>query len=225
MPLRKLAEGFLRFRSEVYEPSRHMFDRLAEKQEPKVMMIACSDSRVDPGILCNAEPGDLFMVRNVANLVPPYAWDKSYHGTSAALEFAVNTLKVEHIIVLGHTACGGIRALYTSPPEPSPPKAGVQGSFIANWMEIADGARRRTLVTARGLELEDQLRICGEEAIKTSLANLLSFPWIEERVNAETLRIHGWTFDIRDGVMNVYVPRLDRFQPLSLELIAAMQNG
>ena len=220
MPLRKLAEGFLRFRSEVYETSRQMFERLAEKQAPKVMMIACSDSRVDPGILCNAEPGDLFMVRNVANLVPPYALDKAYHGTSAALEFAVNTLKVEHIVVLGHGECGGIRALYTSPPE-----VGVKGSFIANWMEIADEARRRTLVTARGLDLEDQLRICGEEAIKTSLANLLSFPWIEERVKAGKLRIHGWNFDIRDGAMDVYVPRLDRFQPLTLELAAAMQNG
>ncbi|MGZ9112587.1 MAG: carbonic anhydrase, partial [Rhodoplanes sp.] len=188
--------------------------------EPKVMMIACSDSRVDPGILCNAEPGDLFMVRNVANLVPPYALDRFYHGTSAALEFAVNTLKVEHIVVLGHAACGGIRALYTSPPE-----VAARSSFIANWMEIADAARRRTLVTARGLDLEDQLRICGQEAIKTSLANLLSFPWIEERVNAGTLRIHGWNFDIRDGAMDVYVPRLDRFQPLTLELAAAMQNG
>jgi carbonic anhydrase len=219
MPLRKLAEGFLRFRSEVYEPSRPMFERLAEKQTPKVMMIACSDSRVDPGILCNAEPGELFMVRNVANLVPPHAFDKSYHGTSAALEFAVTVLKVEHIVVLGHIACGGIRALYTSRPE-----VGAQGSFIANWMEIADEARRRTLITARLLDLENQLRICGEEAIKTSLANLLSFPWIEERVNAGNLRIHGWTFDIRDGAMNVYVPRLDRFQPLSLELVDAMQN-
>jgi carbonic anhydrase len=164
------------------------------------------------------------MVRNVANLVPPHALDKSYHGTSAALEFAVNTLKVEHIVVLGHAACGGIRALYTSPPETSPPEAGAQGSFIANWMEIADEARRRTLITARSLDLEDQLRICGQEAIKTSLANLLSFPWIEEGVKAGTLRIHGWNFDIREGAMDVYVPRLDRFQPLTLELAAAMQN-
>jgi carbonic anhydrase len=223
MPLRKLAEGFLRFRSEVYESSR--FDRLAEKQEPKVMMIACSDSRVDPGILCNAESGELFMVRNVANLVPPYALDKSYHGTSAALEFAVNTLKVEHIVVLGHGGCGGIRALYTAPPATSPQEAGTRGSFIANWMEIADAARRRTLVTARSLALEDQLRICGQEAIKTSLANLLSFPWIEEGVKSGRLRIHGWNFDIRDGAMDVYVPSLDRFQPLTLELAAAMQDG
>jgi carbonic anhydrase len=220
MPLRKLAEGFLRFRSQVYETSRPMFERLAEKQEPKVMMIACSDSRVDPGILCNAEPGELFMVRNVANLVPPHAFDKSYHGTSAALEFAVTVLKVEHIVVLGHTACGGIRALYTSRPE-----VGAQGSFIANWMEIADEARRRTLIKARELDLEDQLRVCGEEAIKTSLANLLSFPWIEERVNAGNLRLHGWTFDICEGAMNVYVPHLNGFEPLSLELVSAMQNG
>jgi carbonic anhydrase len=220
MPLRKLAEGFLRFRAENYETSREMFERLAQKQEPKVMMIACSDSRVDPGILCNAEPGDLFMVRNVANLVPPYAWDKSYHGTSAALEFAVTALKVEHIVVLGHGGCGGIKALYTAPPE-----VGARGSFIANWMQIADEARRRTLLVAGGLGIEEQLRICGEEAIKTSLANLLSFPWIAERVNDGKLRIHGWRFGIRDGIMSVYVPRLDRFAPLTLELAAELQNG
>ena len=220
MPLRKLAQGYLRFRSEVFASSRQMFDRLAEKQEPKVMMVSCSDSRVDPGILCNADPGELFMVRNVANLVPPYTLDKANHGTSAALEFAVNTLKVEHIVVLGHGECGGIRALYTSPAE-----VGGQGSFIANWMHIADEARRRTLVTSRALGLEDQLRLCGQEAIKTSLANLLSFPWIEERVKAGKLRIHGWSFDIRDGNMYAYGPRSGRFEPLTMELADEMQNA
>jgi carbonic anhydrase len=220
MPLRKLAQGFLRFRSEVYEPSRQMFERLAEKQEPKIMMISCSDSRVDPAMLCHAEPGELFMVRNVANLVPPYAADKAYHGTSAALEFAVTMLKVEHIIVLGHGQCGGIRALYTAPPEP-----GTRGSFIANWMQIADEARRRTMVAASALGLEEQLRVCGEEAIKTSLANLLSFPWIAERVRDGKLRIHGWRFGIRDGLMYVYVPRADRFVPLTVELVTEMQDA
>ncbi len=220
MPLRKLAQGFERFRSEVYQPSRPMFERLAEKQEPKVMMVSCSDSRVDPAMLFSAHPGDLFVVRNVANLVPPCALDKAYHGTSAALEFAVNALKVEHIIVLGHGQCGGIRALYTASPEI--PKS---ESFIANWMNIADEARRRTLITARDLDLEDQLHICGEEAIKTSLANLLSFPWIEARVNEGNLRIHGWRFDIHDASMSVYVPRRNRFEPLTVELAGELQDA
>ncbi len=219
MPLCKLARGFQRFRSEVYESSPRMFERLAEKQEPKVMMVSCSDSRVDPAILCNADPGDLFMVRNVANLVPPCAMDKSYHGTSAALEFAVNALKVEHIIILGHEQCGGIKALYTSPPEIGRPE-----SFIANWMHIADEARRRTLISARDLDLEEQLRICSEESIKTSLANLLSFPWIESRVNEGKLRIHGWRFAIRDAMMHAFVPRLGRFEPLTVELASEMQR-
>jgi carbonic anhydrase len=220
MALCKLVEGYLHFRSEIYEPSRQVFERLAEKQEPKVMMISCSDSRVDPGMLCHAEPGELFMVRNVANLVPPYVADKAYHGTSAALEFAVNTLKVEHIVILGHSECGGIKALYTSPPEP-----GTRGSFIANWMQIADEARRRTMVTSSALGLEEQLRVCGEEAIKTSLANLLSFPWIAERVRERKLRLHGWRFEIRDGLMYIYVPRQDRFVPLTMDLASELENA
>lgn len=197
-----------------------MFERLAEKQEPKVMMVSCSDSRVDPAMLFSADPGDLFVVRNVANLVPPCALDRAYHGTSAALEFAVNALKVEHIIVLGHGQCGGIKALYTSPPETSRPQ-----SFIGNWMEIADEARRRTLITARDLDPEDQLRVCGEEAIKTSLANLLSFPWIEARVKEGTLRLHGWRYDIRDGSMSIYVPRRDRFEPMTVDLAGELQDA
>lgn len=220
MPLRKLAEGFLAFRKETYLAEKELFDRLAQRQEPKVMMIACSDSRVDPAIVCNADPGDMFMVRNVANLVPPCALDEAQHGTSAALEFAVTSLEVEHIIVMGHGECGGIRALYTADPPLAEGK-----SFIANWMRIADEARRRTRIMAGHLPLEDQLRVCGEQAIRSSLANLLSFPWISERVESGRLRVHGWRFEIKDGVMTAYVPRLDRFEPLTLDLASEAQSA
>lgn len=218
MALSKLASGFLTFRQETFLPKREFFAALAKKQSPKVMMIACSDSRVDPAILTNAEPGDIFMVRNVANLVPPCAVDDAKHGTSAALEFAVTGLEVEHIIVLGHAGCGGIKALLTADPAVAP-----SHSFIHNWMNIADEARRRTLVLHRHRPLEAQLQALELEGIKTSLANLLSFPWILSRVQEKRLRIHGWYFDLNDGNILVFNPPEDRFVPLTLELVSALQ--
>ena len=219
MPLRKLAAGFLQFQQGTFQPKRSFFEQLALMQRPKVMMVACSDSRVDPAILTNAEAGDLFMVRNVANLVPPCAPDTGRHGTSAALEFAVVYLEVEHIIVLGHSGCGGIKALLTGDPA-----LDREHTFIHNWMQITDEARRRTLLVARQQPIEVRLRILTQEAIKTSLANLLSFPWINERVEAGRLRIHGWRFDLEDGNMYVYVPERDSFEPLDLELATRMQS-
>ena len=110
MPLRKLIMGFFDFQRQTFQPKREFFQQLALKQRPKILMVACSDSRVDPALLTNAEPGDIFMIRNVANLVPPCVHDESNHGTSAALEFGVRGLEVEHIIVFGHVGCGGIEA-------------------------------------------------------------------------------------------------------------------
>ena len=219
MPLRKLTDGFLAFRQQTYLPRRALFDQLALKQRPKIMMVACSDSRVDPAILTNADPGDLFMVRNVANLVPPCALDNGAHGTSAALEFAVISLEVEHIIVLGHSGCGGIEALLTADPA-----IAREHAFIYNWMQIVDEARRRTLILARTQPIAVQLRILQQEAIKTSLANLLSFPWINERVIEGRLRIHGWRFDLSEGHMYAYVAEADRFEPLNMELVSQMQG-
>jgi carbonic anhydrase len=220
VPLRKLTTGFLEFQRDTFFPKRAFFEQLAQKQRPKIMMVACSDSRVDPAILTNAEPGDIFMVRNVANLVPPFAHDESKHGTSAALEFAVTSLEVDHIIIFGHVGCGGIKALLTADPATAPDR-----TFIHNWLNIADEARRRTLIKGRHQPLDTQLRLLEQEAIKTSLANLLTFPWIDERVRAGTLKVHGWHFDIHDGNTYVYVPNDDRFQPLTLELAAALQEG
>jgi carbonic anhydrase len=220
MPLCKLTRGFFEFRNGTFLPQRAQFEQLALEQQPRVMMIACSDSRVDPAILTNAQPGDLFMVRNVANLVPPCLVDHAQHGISAALEYGVKALGVEHIVVFGHMDCGGIRALLTSDPA-----IDQEHTFIHRWLQIADEARRRTLLIARERPLEDQLRILMQEAIKTSLANLLSFPWIEERVAEGRLRLHGWTFDIKQGQVYAYVPTQDAFDPLTLELAARLQGG
>ena len=219
MPLGKLTRGFLAFRDRTFLPQRAHFAQLAQRQQPRVMMIACSDSRVDPAILTNADPGDLFMVRNVANLVPPCQLDQAQHGISAALEYGVKALGVEHIIVFGHVDCGGIQALLTGDP------ALDEHSFIHRWLQIAAEARGRTLLIARDRPLEDQLRILEQEAIKTSLANLLTFPWIEERVAGGRLRLHGWSFDIEQGEIHAYVPAQDAFEPLTLKLAAHLQGG
>ncbi|MFO1112887.1 MAG: carbonic anhydrase [Rhodospirillales bacterium] len=219
MPLRKLAAGFVEFQRGTFQAKRSFFEQLALMQRPKVMMVACSDSRVDPAILTNAEAGDLFMVRNVANLVPPCAPDTGRHGTSAALEFAVVYLEVEHIIVLGHSGCGGIKALLTGDPA-----LDREHTFIHNWMQITDEARRRTLLVARQQPMEVQLRMLTQEAIKTSLANLLSFPWINERIEDGRLRIHGWRFDLDEGSMYAYVPERDCFELLDVELATRMQG-
>jgi carbonic anhydrase len=220
MPICKLTRGFLEFRRTVFEPARSRFAQLAQKQQPRVMMIACSDSRVDPAILTGAEPGELFMVRNVANLVPPCASDHVQHGVSAALEFGVTALGVEHVIVFGHGDCGGIHALLTADPA-----VDEQHSFIHRWLQIADEARRRTLIVARHEPIETQLRVLEQEAIKTSLANLLTFPRIEERVAAGSLRLHGWSFDIKAGEVRAYVPQDGVFAPLTVELAERLQSA
>lgn len=195
MPLRTiqgLIDGFRAFRETVYPRNRALFDALAHRgQAPKVMMIGCANSRVDPLLITGAGPGDVFVVRNVANLVPPYNPDGRYHGTSAALEFAVRVLGVEHIIVLGHAGCGGVQALLDGSP-----LAGRSDDFVGAWMTIAEPARVRAVERApTGAERQ---RACEHETVKVSLANLRTFPWIAERLAAGTLTLHGWYFDL-DG--------------------------
>ncbi len=191
--IQRLIDGFRSFRDTYYTQNRALFDALvAGGQSPKVMLIGCADSRVDPLLITNAEPGDLFIVRNVANLVPPYQPDGHYHGTSAALEFAVRTLGVAHIVVLGHAQCGGVRALLDGPP------AGEgTDDFVSAWMQIAAEARER----ARALLLTDEgrRRACEFETVKLSLANLMTFPWIRDAVGRGRLTLYGWYFDLERG--------------------------
>ncbi len=189
----ELIEGFRAFRREYYEANRPLFEALATRgQSPKVMVIGCADSRADPLMITRAGPGDIFVVRNVANLIPPYGPDQHYHGTSAALEFAVRSLEVAHIVVMGHAQCGGVRALLDT----ATPAEG-RDDFIGRWMSIAEPARHRALA-APGTD-EDRHRFCEQETVKVSLDNLRTFPWIAERVAAGQLRLHGWYYDLSRG--------------------------
>jgi carbonic anhydrase len=186
--------GFRRFRQKFFLRRANSVYRRAEGQSPKTLIIACSDSRVDPAILSSAEPGDLFVVRNVANLVPPFERDTGFHGVSAAIEFAVDGLKVENIVVVGHRQCGGIRSLF----EPSPVRP---DGFVAQWMSIADGAKARVLDRMPDADQDTLCRQCEQESILVSLDNLKTFPFVAEAIAQRGLQLLGIYFDLESGVL------------------------
>lgn len=200
--MQRLISGIKSFRLEYYERRPERMQPLAIRgQSPQALVIGCSDSRVDPALLTNAEPGELFVVRNVANLVPPYEPDDRHHGTSAALQFAVQDLQVAHVVILGHSACGGIQALINGTPEPR--------EFIKPWVSIA--ARHCAHVIGDGKHAPDPAD-CEKAAIKGSLDNLMTFPFVRERVEAGTLSIHGWWFELKEGQLWGYDAADDRFR-------------
>lgn len=209
--IQRLIEGYKDFFQEYFTGNNDTYKDLAERgQFPKALIIACSDSRADPSIITRAAPGEIFVVRNVANLVPPYQLDSAYHGTSAALEFGVMNLNVEHIIVLGHSRCAGIGALMkVDDGEDS-------NSFIKPWVKIADKARKKVLSQGAGLPPEEQAHQCEEEAIKISLQNLLTFPWIKEAVDNGKLKLHGWRFDVATGMLYSYEQKKGTFEKVKV---------
>ena len=192
--MNNLMAGHKRFRSGYWRRYQKRFATLArDGQAPEAMVIACSDSRVSPEVIFDCAPGEIFVVRNVSNLVPPYAPDTGNHGTSAALEFAVTVLKVKTLVVLGHSLCGGIRALMSGP-------AGGHGDFIESWMAIAQTARQRVCDSPEPDEAFDSLCYrCEHESIRVSLSNLMTFPWIASRVKAGELTLAGLHFDVQTG--------------------------
>ncbi|MDD3884209.1 MAG: carbonic anhydrase [Gallionella sp.] len=205
-----LIEGFHRFREQHFADEDALYRQLVEQgQTPKILVVSCCDSRVDPSLVLNCAPGDLFVIRNVANLVPP---DENLsggrHGTSAALDYAVRTLGVEHIIVLGHAYCGGIRALMAGPHPDAP------GSFINSWMRLAEPARLSVEQEMAAATPSERERACEQRAILGSLENLLTFSWIRERVAQGALRLHGWYFDMDSGHLLGYDADAGEFRPL-----------
>jgi carbonic anhydrase len=195
-PIDRLLAGVRAFRASYYEQRPERLRPIVETgQTPEVLVIACSDSRVDPALLTNAEPGELFVVRNVANLVPPYCADGTARGTSSAIEFAVRDLGVKHVIVLGHSGCGGIRALIDH-------NAGkpLGRDFIAPWVGIVAHVCAQV---PRGPDFTrdpiKRARAVEQRAILASLENLRGFPWLQERVEAGQLDVRGWWFDLDGG--------------------------
>ena len=202
-----LIEGYYRFRGNEWLEERERWAELSAGQAPKVMIIACSDSRVDPATIFGSRPGEVFVVRNVANLVPPFETGGTYHGVSAAVEFAVTKLKVEEIVVLGHGACGGVNAALTRSLEGA--EVG-EGGFVANWIGLLDAARDK--VVAEHGDGADGQRALEQEGVRVSIANLMTFPFVQEAVEAGRLAIHGAVFAIADGKLRVLGDD-ERFDP------------
>jgi carbonic anhydrase len=201
--------GFGRFQEKYFAHDESLFTRLRQGQSPGTLVISCCDSRADPGMLLGAGPGDIFVVRNVSNLVPPYRNGAEMPGIRADIEFAVKGLNVEQIIILGHSGCGGIRALMDGEDSTA-----SQYEFIGAWVSIAAPVRDRVLRELAGRPQAEQTKACEQGAIALSLENLLSFPWIRERVEAGTLALHGWYFDLDAGQLLAYSPQTESFAPL-----------
>lgn len=212
--IKKLVSGFSDFRTRYFKERQDLYRSLVKQgQKPKVAVIACADSRVDPAIVLQVEPGDIFAIRNVANLVPPYEVDDegdvSYHGTSAALEFAVDVLGVEHVVVFGHAHCSGIQAMINGQEGDKP-----AGRFIPAWTAIAAEAFHRAKAATPVAEGDEFARCCERQAVLVSLDNLRTFPFIQEKIEAGKLEVHGWYLDIAEGELMAYDPNTKKFGPL-----------
>ena len=208
-----LLEGYARFRANDYTRQRERWAQLREGQSPRVMIVACSDSRVDPAQIFDTGPGEMFVVRNVAALVPPFDPSPGHHGVSAALEFAVQVLKVDHIVVLGHGLCGGCEAALSGSMAEAPPG---EGGFIADWISLLDGARDQ-VVRDHGTALDrPTLRAMEHAAVGVSLTNLRSFPCIRAKERSGELSLVGAYFAISDGILHLFDEAAGTFTAASI---------
>ncbi len=190
-----LTDRFRRFKHRHFAPNADQYEELAKYgQSPETMVISCCDSRVDPETIFTAMPGELFVVRNVANLVPPYETDGRFHGVSSAIEFAILNLRVKHLIVMGHSGCGGVKAALDQ-------SAAIQteAQFISRWMSMLDDARLSVLASTQMRPQAEKQTALEKEAIKTSLANLRTFPLVRELEEKGKLELYGSYFDISTG--------------------------
>ncbi len=194
----ELLKGYRRFREGVYPRQRARFDQtIVEGQKPKVMVVGCSDSRVDPSQIFDVDPGEIFVVRNVAALVPPFETTPGLHGVSAAVEFAVQMLEVKQIVVMGHGRCGGCQAALSQGFDSKP---FGEGGFIADWINLLKDARE-PVARKHGTEGRKAELAMEFAAIRLSLKNLRSFPWVVDKERAGTLKLRGAHFSISEGVL------------------------
>jgi carbonic anhydrase len=191
-----ILNGYATFRKKYAQGDHSVMQYLSDYgQQPNIMVVACCDSRVDPALIFQCDPGDLFVVRNVANIVPPFEKDEKHHGTSAALEFGINFLGVRHLILLGHSQCGGIQALLD--------RHNNEDDFITNWVSQIK-AYPHTNTDA-----------CAREALKQSFQNCLTFPWIQQKMQQGELEIHLWYFDIKTGQIFAWSKAEEKYTELS----------
>lgn len=199
------------WRATTYKENKIWYRRLAEDgQSPRIMAIACCDSRVDVNKVFSAETGDIFLHRNIANVVPPYLPDGDPHGTSAALEYAVTVLRVAHVIVIGHSDCGGVLGCHKMC-SGNAPELEAKESFVGRWLEIIRPGYER--IKDLGDETS-QVRALEKETVVVSLENLWEFPFVREAVQAERLSLHGLWVDIGEGTLEHYLPEEGGFFPV-----------
>lgn len=215
--LEKFIAGFSRFQ-ENYCREDGLFQQLRESQHPSTLLIGCCDSRVDPALLTGSDPGELFVVRNIANIVPTCT-PEAPPGVSSAIEFAVCSLQVERVIVLGHSRCGGIRALMDDV------VVDAETDFVSRWMRFAARAKAQVRRELAHKTPQQQRRACEMANILCSLDNLLSYPWLRRRVEAQQLSLHGWYFDLEEGALLAYSPRQQAFLPLVCPLDRTVHIG
>ena len=209
--LSHLIDGYRRFRTTGWESNRERWRRLREGQQPEIMIIGCSDSRVDPAQIFDVDPGEIFVVRNVAALVPPFETTPGHHGVSAALEFALMVLKVKEIVVLGHGMCSGCRAALTGDLRGT---ARGEGGFIADWICMLD-QEREPIATTLGTTGRPAERAMEEAAVMVSLANLRTFPGVRAHELDGTLKLRGAFFAISDGVLHLLDETTGKFGPIT----------
>ncbi len=209
--LEHLFDGYRRFRDSGWTPHRERWAQLREGQQPEVMIIACSDSRVDPTQIFDTDPGEMFVVRNVAALVPPFETTPGHHGVSAALEFAVQVLKVKEIVVMGHGMCGGCKAALTQELHGTEPG---EGGFIADWIALLDEARA-PVAAEYGTEGRPAEIHMEHAAVKVSLDNLMTFPCIRRKMREGELRLRGAFFAISDGILHLMDDQSGEFKPVT----------
>ncbi len=209
--IKDLIRGYHQFREHHIDKEDTTFKELVRQgQNPKALVIACSDSRVDPALVMECQPGDLFVIRNVANLVPPYEEDQAYHGTSAALEYGVCTLNIQHVILFGHTQCGGIQMLVEDTHKQARPN-----SFLTIWMELAKASQKVIQEDHTDVSPEEKVTLCGQYSLINSLKNLRTFPWIARRVAQGSLNLYAWNFDMSKGILQEYDESLNSFRVIT----------
>jgi carbonic anhydrase len=203
----RLLDGYSTFRTGRLPTEQSRYRELAERgQSPETMVIGCCDSRVSPEVIFDAGPGELFVMRNVANLVPPYSPDDTYHGVSAAVEYAVTVLHVQHIVVLGHARCGGIRAFADNSPH-------LRGEFIGKWMTLI--APTAVSIAAREEAPGNYHTRLEQASLVASLANLMTFPFVLSACERKQLSLHGAYFDVASGELATFAPASGRFVALT----------
>ena len=204
----KFINGIESFQQQHFGENPELASTLISGQKPQALLIGCCDSRVDPALLTDCAQGDLFILRNIANLVPPYLKSEQYHGVSSSIEYAVCFLEVSDIIIMGHSNCGGIGALMNSV------NGEETGEFVGKWVSIASSARDKVTAEMADESAEKQSRACEKEAILVSLRNLMTFPWVRERVANGKLSLHGWYYNMGTGQLRYYNQITGEFEVL-----------